>query len=61
MSNAQTAPQATAAAIAPGRIAPIASAFLFGLVLIYGTGFMTTPAVHNAAHDQRHAIGFPCH
>jgi cobalt transporter subunit CbtB len=32
-----------------------------GLAVLYGVGFSTIPAVHNAAHDTRHATGFPCH
>lgn len=36
-------------------------AALFGLVLIWGVGFAHPSAIHNAAHDARHAIAFPCH
>ena len=36
-------------------------AALFGLVLIWGVGFAHPGAIHNAAHDARHAIAFPCH
>ena len=32
-----------------------------GFVIVFGTGFLNTDAVHNAAHDTRHAEGFPCH
>jgi cobalt transporter subunit CbtB len=39
----------------------IASAFLLGIVILYGVGFVQTAEVHNAAHDMRHALGFPCH
>ncbi|HMF77377.1 MAG TPA: CbtB domain-containing protein [Bryobacteraceae bacterium] len=35
--------------------------FLFGLFVLYGVGFSTLPAAHNATHDTRHANGFPCH
>jgi cobalt transporter subunit CbtB len=38
-----------------------ATAFLLGVVMLYGAGFVQTSAVHNAAHDMRHAQGFPCH
>jgi len=34
---------------------------LFGLLLVYGVGFSSFPRAHNAAHDTRHANGFPCH
>ncbi len=36
-------------------------ALFIGLALIVGTGFAQDMAVHNGAHDTRHAIGFPCH
>jgi cobalt transporter subunit CbtB len=38
-----------------------AAVLLFGLFMLYGVGFSTMPAAHNAAHDTRHANGFPCH
>jgi cobalt transporter subunit CbtB len=34
---------------------------LFGLVVLYAVGFSSLPRAHNAAHDTRHAQGFPCH
>jgi cobalt transporter subunit CbtB len=33
----------------------------FGLLLLTGAGFAGSDYLHNAAHDTRHAIGFPCH
>lgn len=36
-------------------------ALFIGLSLIYGTGIVQNIAVHNGAHDMRHALGFPCH
>jgi len=36
-------------------------ALFIGLSLIYGTGIIQNMAVHNGAHDMRHASGFPCH
>lgn len=32
-----------------------------GLFLIFGIGFAGSTTIHNAAHDARHAIAFPCH
>ncbi len=43
------------------RLWPAMAVFLFGLVVIYAVGFSTITKVHNAAHDTRHANGFPCH
>lgn len=39
----------------------LVSAFFLGAVILYGAGFVSTSAVHNAAHDMRHSQGFPCH
>jgi len=36
-------------------------ALFIGLTLIAGVGFANDMAVHNGAHDTRHAAGFPCH
>lgn len=38
-----------------------ALAALLGLLLIWGVGFSHIPALHNAAHDTRHSMAFPCH
>lgn len=39
----------------------LVGAFLLGMVVVYGAGFIQTSAVHTAAHDMRHSAGFPCH
>ncbi len=39
----------------------IAFAALLGLGLVFVAGFAEATALHDAAHDQRHAIAFPCH
>ena len=44
-----------------GRRLPAVAVFIFGLILVYGIGLVSIPAVHNATHDARHAAGFPCH
>jgi cobalt transporter subunit CbtB len=33
----------------------------FGLALLAGAGLAGSEALHNAAHDTRHSLGFPCH
>ncbi|MCF3627643.1 CbtB domain-containing protein [Thalassospiraceae bacterium LMO-SO8] len=43
------------------RAMPAALALLFGVFLLFGTGFAHPEAIHNAAHDTRHAFAFPCH
>lgn len=32
-----------------------------GTFIVYAVGFSPMSLAHNAAHDTRHAIGFPCH
>ena len=41
--------------------AQIAGAILLGVVMLFGVGFAPVGVVHNAAHDTRHAVAFPCH
>ena len=38
-----------------------AATLAFGLGLVFLAGFANSAAVHNAAHDTRHAMAFPCH
>ncbi len=37
------------------------AAILLGVVFIGVAGFAHYPAIHDAAHDTRHAVSFPCH
>ncbi len=37
------------------------AALAFGAVVVYAVGFLPMEAVHNAAHDTRHTLAFPCH
>tara|TARA_R110002110_G_scaffold284986_1_gene499119 strand:+ start:98668 stop:98865 length:198 start_codon:yes stop_codon:yes gene_type:complete len=34
---------------------------LFGVFLIWGVAYANPITLHSAAHDVRHANGFPCH
>jgi cobalt transporter subunit CbtB len=45
------------------RLLPSVLAILLGLVILFGVGFVQGKAdlIHNAAHDTRHAMAFPCH
>lgn len=38
-----------------------AATLCFGLGVVFLAGFSPSNAVHNAAHDTRHAMAFPCH
>lgn len=60
MSNVHHA-ETSSVALTPARAAPILASLMLGIFVIAGAGFVSVPAVHNAAHDQRHSIGFPCH
>jgi len=64
MNTHSTKPNSTgldAAALNLSRAAPIVMAFLLGTFIVGGVGFSHMTAVHNAAHDYRHSMGFPCH
>lgn len=43
------------------RIAAGLVAILLGSALLYTVGFAPMAVAHNAAHDTRHGLGFPCH
>lgn len=32
-----------------------------GAALLFTAGFANSAAIHNAAHDSRHSVSFPCH
>lgn len=36
-------------------------ALMFGALMVFGTGLAGADMLHDAAHDSRHAYGFPCH
>ena len=37
------------------------SVLALGLFITFTTGFAASTTLHNAAHDTRHSVGFPCH
>jgi cobalt transporter subunit CbtB len=37
------------------------AALVFGLVILFAVGFAPMGVAHNAAHDVRHSLAFPCH
>ena len=43
------------------QIVSIAFAAILGLSIIYIAGHAQSQMLHQAAHDVRHATGFPCH
>lgn len=55
-------PQAGAPSAARSQtIVAAAMAALLGAFLVWGVGFSPIMALHNAAHDTRHSMAFPCH
>jgi cobalt transporter subunit CbtB len=52
------------ASIAPARREALRygiAAIMLGFVFIGVVGFAPLQAIHDAAHNTRHAISFPCH
>ena len=43
------------------RIAAGFALMFIGATLTFAVGLSNMAVAHNAAHDTRHAIGFPCH
>lgn len=43
------------------RLGAIFAVLAFGAVLLFAAGYAQATVLHDAAHDQRHAMAFPCH
>jgi cobalt transporter subunit CbtB len=43
------------------RTKAAAAALALGAILIFTVGFAHSSSIHNAAHDTRHTLAFPCH
>jgi len=61
MKTLSARPTGTAIELTASRALPIVMAALLGIFIIGGVGFSHIEAVHNAAHDYRHSMAFPCH
>ena len=44
-----------------GAALPALFAMILGVAVITMTGHLQADTLHTAAHDMRHATGFPCH
>ncbi len=42
-------------------LAHILGAVALGMALLFAAGFAQATVMHDTAHDQRHAMAFPCH
>jgi len=47
--------------VAGSSFLPALFAVVLGLGVVTLTGHVQASALHDAAHDVRHATGFPCH
>ena len=52
---------AGAVGISASKILPLGMSGLLGLVIVGFVGFSHLEVAHNAAHDTRHSLAFPCH
>jgi cobalt transporter subunit CbtB len=52
---------AGAVSVAASKIIPLGMSAILGLFMVGFVGFSHLDAVHNAAHDTRHSLAFPCH
>lgn len=57
--NAHTS--ASAVSLSGSRAISLFSSALLGLFVVGFVGFSHINAVHNATHDTRHSLAFPCH
>ena len=51
----------TASGSAVGVKATCAVVFAMGAALVFLVGFAQADVLHDAAHDTRHGLAFPCH
>lgn len=48
-------------ALASSKNLQLFAAAALGIVILFGVGFAPMDMAHNAAHDTRHSVAFPCH
>ena len=56
-----TATTVTAPFVRSGTRLAAAIALVLGFGVVFIVGFSPVNAMHNAAHDTRHSMSFPCH
>ena len=60
--TARSASTSTASTSSASKRMAAGLALLFiGATITFAVGLSNMAVAHNAAHDTRHAIGFPCH
>jgi len=53
--------EASLSATRSATLWPALTAFALGVALLYVVGFAGPQLIHDAAHDTRHSLNFPCH
>jgi len=59
--SAQQSDQQASTGLAVSSLYQNIAALVFGVAIVFIVGFMPVEAAHNAAHDSRHTLAFPCH
>jgi cobalt transporter subunit CbtB len=62
--NQQSLSSANPVALSAARAEVLKAAFValfLGVGLVYLVGFSHSDTAHDAAHDTRHSLSFPCH
>jgi cobalt transporter subunit CbtB len=62
--NQQSLSSANPLALSAARAEVLKAAFValfLGIGLVYLVGFSHSDTAHDAAHDTRHSLSFPCH
>lgn len=54
-------PASNVAVTSTSRTLSLSLSALLGLFVVGFVGFSHMDVVHNAAHDSRHSLAFPCH
>lgn len=57
----QISPSYAMANARSNELTAVVLGLLLGAFLILGVGFANSSTIHNAAHDTRHSVSFPCH
>lgn len=52
---------AASVSVSASKIIPLSMTAVLGLFIVGFVGFSHLDVVHNAAHDTRHSLAFPCH
>lgn len=53
--------QAQTSTISWANVYAVSAAIVTGVLIISAVGFAGPEILHNAAHDIRHGLAFPCH